>query len=216
MANNTWKTIEKIPGVVDYYFHRGRRPVTTSISKLLVFLHINPSHLTVFRFLLLVAFPPLWINNHYNIAVSFLAANILLDIVDGDLARILNTDSDKRKFEDVMVDNIMVIVLPLALIWQGIISGFLGGYYIFIATLSWWLSVVKRNLVSKSGWLFRAQASFLLFVARFCVITFLIFTYVLFGWDIFTATIITLSAILTLSSFYDYYRIVRVRREVKS
>jgi phosphatidylglycerophosphate synthase len=214
LINNIREVIEKIPSILDYYFHTGRKPITSTLGKLFILLHISPSHLTAFRFVLLIAFLPLWIYEHYNIAVSLLAANILLDIVDGDLARMLNTDSDIRKFEDVMVDNIMVIVLPLALIWQGLISGFLGGYYLFIVTLSWWLSVVKRNLVLNSKWIFRAQASFLLFFTRFCVVTFLMFAYVAFGWDVFKPTIITLSVIMTLTSAYDYYYIARMKLKI--
>jgi phosphatidylglycerophosphate synthase len=211
VINNISKAIERGASVVDYYFHESRKPITKLFSKIFISLHINQSHITAFRFVLLIAFLPLWIYEHYNVAITFLAINILLDIIDGDLARILNTDSDIRKFEDVMADNIMVVVLPLALIWQGLISGFLGGYYLFIVTLSWWLSVVKRNFVIKSNWLFRAQASFLLFVTRFCVVTLLMFIYVIFGVEIFSPAIITLSVILTLSSAYDYYQIIKAR-----
>jgi len=211
MISNISKSIEKRASIINYYFHETRKPITAPISKFFIFLHINQSHVTAFRLVLLIAFLPLWINEHYNVAIMLLAINIILDIVDGDLARILKTDSDIRKFQDVMVDNIMVVILPLALIWQGLVSGFLGAYYIFIVMLSWWFSVIKRNHSSKSVWLFRAQASFFLFITRFCIVTILVFLYVLFNIEVFSEAIITLSIILTLNTAYNYSQIIRLR-----
>ena len=214
MITNLWKTIDGFAHNVDSKFHEVRTPITTPICRFFIFLHMNHSHVTAIRFILLIAFLPLWINEHYYIAVLLLAINIILDIVDGDLARILSRDSDIRKFEDVMVDNTMVVVFPLALIWQGLIPGFLGAYYIFILTLSWWLSVIKRNEELQSNWLFRAQASSFLFITRFCIVTGLMFLYALFRVEVFSQAIITLSIILTISTVNDYCRIIRSRLRV--
>ena len=214
MITNLWKIIDGYAKNVNNKFHEARKPITTPICRFFIFLHMNQSHVTGFRFILLVAFLPLWINAYYHIAVLLLAINIILDIVDGDLARILGRDSDIRKFEDVMVDNTMVVIFPLALIWQGLISGVLGAYYMFIATLSWWLSVIKRNEVLQSNWLFRAQASSFLFLTRFCIVTGLMFLYALFKVEVFSQAIITLSLILTICAVNDYYHIIRSRLRV--
>ena len=214
MINKIWEINERFANNVDKKFHQFRRPVITPLCKFFIILHMNQSHVTAIRFIMLLAFLPIWISEHYGLASLLLAINIILDIADGDLARILKNDSDVRKFEDVMVDNIMVVILPLALIWQQLISGFLGSYYIFIVTLSWWLSVVNRNSVVRSKWLFRAQASPFLFITRFCVVTILIFLYGLFEIDIFTQAIIVLSIILTLNAVFDYYHIIRLKQKV--
>jgi phosphatidylglycerophosphate synthase len=209
------KTVEGFANNIDYKFHEIRKPITTPICKFFIMLHMKESHITATRFIILIAFLSLWIHEHYYIAISLLAINIMLDVVDGDLARILNTDSDVRKFEDVMVDNIAVVVFPLALIWQGLISGFLGAYYIFMMTLSWWLSVIRRNSILRSKWLFRAQASPFLFIARFCIVTFLMFLYALFKLDAFSPVMIAVSTILTLGAGYDYWYIIRSKPNVK-
>jgi hypothetical protein len=103
----------------------------------------------------------------------------------------------------------MVVVIPLALISKGQISGLLGGYYIFVLTFSWWLSVVKRNKIQRSAWLFRAQASSFLFFVRFCTIILLLFIFVLFQIDIFTEAILAISLILTIGAVIDYVRIIK-------
>jgi phosphatidylglycerophosphate synthase len=123
----------------------------------------------------------------------------------------LKTDSDLGKFEDVTVDNIMVIIFPLALIWQGLISGFLGAYYIYIVSLSWWLSVIRLNQREKTNWIIKPQASALLHFMRFWIITVLMFMYAFWRVDIFWETILILSIILSAISLYDYYQIIKVR-----
>ena len=211
MIKDLWKTVDKFASSIDSKFHENRKPITTPISRFFILLHMNQSHVTAIRFIMMIAFLPLWIYEHYQLAALLLAITILLDIVDGDLARILKTDSDLRKFEDVMADNIVVVIIPLALICQGLISGFLGAYYIFIVTLSWWLSAIKRNITTKSTGLFRAQASSFLFIIRFVVMPTLIFLYALFGVEVFSPTVITLSIILTLNTAKNYYHIIRSR-----
>lgn len=206
---NLYKNAGKLGNTIDKYFHQFREPVTIPTCKFLTLIHVKPSYITAIRLFILIAFLILWINELYQTAAILLAINILFDIIDGDLARFLKSDSDKRKFEDVTVDNVMVIILPLALIWQSTVSGFLGGYYIFIITLSWWLSVVRRNIGIQSEWLFKAQASSFLFTARFFIVTLLVFLYALFEVEIFSQTLIVLSVILTLNSVNDYLHIIK-------
>ena len=210
-ATRLWRVIEARSNAVDGAFHRLRQPVTRPVSRFFIKLHINQSVVTFLRFLMVIAFLPLWIYEHYYLAVLLLALNVFLDILDGDLARVLQQDSEIRKFEDVSVDNLVVVLLALALIGGGFVSGLVGAYYIFIATLSWWFSVVRRNQERRSAWLFHAQASSLLFLLRFCVVTILMFVYAFFQVDIFSFTLIVLSVILTLSALYDYWKITRAR-----
>ncbi|HEY95745.1 MAG TPA: hypothetical protein G4O15_12500 [Dehalococcoidia bacterium] len=209
MMKRIYKEIGKIGINIDKYFHLFRQPITLPICRFLTLLHIKPSYITTTRIPILIGFVVLWVYEQYHIAVILLAINIFLDIIDGDLARFLDADSEVRKFKDVTVDNIMVVALPLALIWQGTVSGFIGGYYIFIVTLSWWLSVVRRNIDIQSDWLFKAQASSFLFTARFFIVTLLVFLYVLFEVDVFSLTLIVLSVILTLNSINNYRHIVK-------
>jgi phosphatidylglycerophosphate synthase len=195
---------------LDRGFHEKREPVTTRISHVFISLGINDRHLTLARFLLALLFLPLWLSGFYQAAVTLLALNIILDVIDGDLARVLHTDSDVRKFLDVTVDNIVVILYPLALIWQGLISGFLGAYYIFVMTLSWWLSAIRRSTSVKSNWVFRAQATRLLFILRFVVLTVFMFVYAISGIDVFSSVVLFVSVCLTITSVYDFYHLMQI------
>ncbi len=167
MTNIIWRKIDKFGNTCYYTFRELRQPITGPVCKFLILLHINQSHVSLARIVILIAFLPIWINQNYYTAILLLAAYFFLDLIDGDLARALKTDSDLGKFEDVMSDNFMVVVFPLALIWQGLVPGFLGAYYIFVASLSWWLSVIRRNREVASDWLFRPEASGLLHFCRF-------------------------------------------------
>lgn len=203
--------IVKVVYYINSTFSRKRLLITIPICNLLKQFHINQSHISILRALVLVAFFLLWINHQYIIATFLLVLNFLLDLIDGDLARMLKTDSDLGKFEDVTVDNIMVIIFPLALIWQGLISGFLGAYYIYIVSLSWWLSVIRLNQREKTNWIIKPQAYALLHFMRFWIITVLMFMYAFWRVDIFWETILILSIILSAISLYDYYQIIKVR-----
>lgn len=211
MISVIWQAIDRFGNTCYYALRTFRQPVTRPICRLLIALRINQSHISVTRLIVLVGFLPLWINQYYWAAILLLATYFFLDFIDGDLARMLKRDSDLGKFEDSMSDNFMVVVLPLALIWQGLVLGALGAYYIFISSISWWLSVIRRNRRVISDWLFRPEASGFLHFSRFWVVTILIILYAFWRIDVFNATMVVLSIILTASSAYDYYQITKER-----
>lgn len=140
-----------------------------------------------------------------------LAAYFFMDWIDGDLSRALKHDSDLGKFEDVTIDNLMVITFPFVLIWQKLIPGFLGALYIFLATQAWWFSVIRRNLAWKSDWLLRALAGSLLHILRYWVVTILIVLYAIWRLDWFTPVLWMLSIMMALHLAYDYYQIIKNR-----
>jgi len=78
-----------------------RRPVTNGICDLLIRFHIKPWHVSLFRIVVLIGILPLWAFGYYFLALLALFINYLLDTLDGDLARILGSDSDLGKFEDI-------------------------------------------------------------------------------------------------------------------
>lgn len=205
----TWNVIDGCVNEIDTRFHEMRKPVTGLFSRFFMIFHMDNTHVTALRLVMIVAFLPIWISGHQNIAVILLAINVFLDMVDGDMARFQQKDSDVRKFEDITVDNILIVVIPLALIFSDLVPAILGAYYIFITTFSWWLSVMRRNLKQKSNWIFRAQASSFLFFMRFFVIILLVFLYALFEIEVFSTTVLVLSIILTLNTAFDYHQLVK-------
>jgi len=206
-----WQAIDGFGNACYRGFRALRQPLTGPVCRVLVRLHINQSHVSLLRIAVLAGFLLLWLAGQYYAAISALAVYFFLDMVDGDLARLLKTESDLGKFEDSMGDGIMVVVLPLALIGQGLVTGLLGAYYVFMATLSWWLSAIRRNIGKGSDWLFHPEASGLLHFTRFWVMTILVILYVLAGIDIFGTAMLALATVFTLSAAYDYYQLTRER-----
>ena len=196
---------------IDFGYKRIHPHVTIPVCRVLNRFHVRPSYITIIRIGLLLGFFLGWINNHYILSVLLLVIYGFFDIIDGELARLIGTDSDLRKFQDLMADNLMVVILPLALILHEQVSGFFGAYYIFIATLSWWLSVLKLNDPKESNWIIRAQASTLLHLLRFWIIPISIFLYAFFRIEIFSEIMIILSTILTTNSLYDYCMLIRIK-----
>jgi len=204
MISRLYGKAEAVANGIDTTLHRSRLPLTTLISKLFVKLHMNDRHVTAVRFVLVLAFLLFWMQEQYRIAALLLALNIVLDMVDGDFARLSNADSGLRSFVDVTVDNTEVVVYSLALIVKGLVSGVLGAYYVFVLTASWWLSATRRRHVLKWN---RLQASAFLFFTRFFVLIVLIFLYALFRVDVFEPAVIVVSIVLTLNAGYDFFRI---------
>ncbi len=206
MITRAYGTAEGIVSSIDRRLHDIRKPMTMLVAKVFIKLRMNDRHVTAVRFALVLVFFLFWIQTRYGIAAAFLALNILLDMVDGDFARLVKNDSDVRSFVDVTVDNTEVVIYSLALIVTGLVSGVLGAYYVFALTASWWLSATRRRHLLKRN---RLQASSFLFFARFFILILLMFLYALFSVEIFEPAIIVLSVVLTISAAYDFFRIPR-------
>jgi phosphatidylglycerophosphate synthase len=206
-----WGKVEAFGRWINTGFKQLRQPVTSPICSLLIKLGINQSHVSLFRVLLLLVFSLLWVNQEFPAAVITLALFFIVDWIDGDLSRALNHAGDLGKFEDVTIDNLMVVAFPLLLIYQKLIPGILGAIYVFLVTQSWWFSVIRRNAARQSNWLLRAQASSLLHILRFWVVTILMVQYAFWRLEWFTPVLFTLSILLALSLVFDYYQIIKNR-----
>jgi phosphatidylglycerophosphate synthase len=206
-----WGKFETFGKSCETKFKQVRRPITSPFCSLLMRWHINQSHVSLFRFFPLPCFALLWINQKYPGALIVLAVYFFLDWIDGDLAKALNNQSDLGKFEDLTIDNLMVVTFPFVLIWQNLVPGWLGALYIFLVTQSWWFSVLRRNADWKSDWLFRPSASALLHILRFWIVTIFMILYAIWRVDWFTPTLGVLSVMLVFNVVYDHYQIIKNR-----
>ncbi len=211
MALKIWDKFISFGTGFNICFKQWRRPFTTPICAFLIKMHINQTHVSLFRIPVLAVFILLWMDFNYTGALITLSAFFILDWIDGDLSRSLKHEGDLGKFEDLTVDNLMVVSFPFLLIWQNLVPGLLGALYIFLVTQSWWFSVIRRNSGWKSDWLFRSLASPFLHILRFWVVTILMILYALWRLDWFTTALWILSILMAFNVIWDYYQIIKNR-----
>ncbi|MCD4779962.1 MAG: CDP-alcohol phosphatidyltransferase family protein [Candidatus Omnitrophica bacterium] len=119
------------------------------LLKFLTACKVRPNHLTYLSLAFGVAFCFLFcleFKGAKSIAFGLLAIHVLLDGLDGPLARFTQTDSNKGSFTDSMVDQIVVALTTIALIYTGNIQVIPGGLYIFLYTMVVVFAMVRNSL----------------------------------------------------------------------
>lgn len=141
---------------------RGR--VCAPWLKMLTRLWITPDHLTVVSLLFGLAFAPLWFMQWQWLAVLSLCMHVLLDGIDGPLARFQNAASPRGSFTDSFCDQVVVSTVTTVLMvdppWVPIVAGaiFLVAYVGVLA-----ISIARNSLQIPYSWLVRPR--FFLFAA---------------------------------------------------
>jgi len=87
--NTAIKSLEDLRRVLVSVIRKLRWLVTSVICRFLIRLHINQTHLTVSRIVLLIIFYFAWVNSLFAAAFILMLAAWALDCVDGDLSRML-------------------------------------------------------------------------------------------------------------------------------
>ena len=131
-------------------------------------MRITPDMLTLLSGLCGIAFAPLWVLNQPWPALALLALHVLLDGLDGPLARHQNTASPRGSFTDTFTDQIVVTAVTVAWMVKHATAWTisLGATYIFLYTLVVAMAMVRNAMAVPYSWLVRP---------RFFVFTALIF-----------------------------------------
>ena len=126
------------------------------LLKLLAGCGVRPDHLTLASLLWGLAFCPLYF---WSPAVAFiaLALHVLLDGIDGPLARHLDVASRKGSFTDTMADQIVVVATTVTLMVAKTLGIPAGGLYIFLYTVVVALAMVRNALAIPYWWLVRPR-----------------------------------------------------------
>jgi phosphatidylglycerophosphate synthase len=134
--------------------------------------------------------------------------SVLLDLIDGPLARIMGIASDKGKFIDMLCDNLSFSIFVLGLMYAGLLSGVIGAALIYFMVLSKLLRSIHNSRHYKSNWKFKAVAGF---TPNFVVaLSYILFGILLVGGIEYLGYAYGLfSAILILDAGFFYVRIVR-------
>jgi phosphatidylglycerophosphate synthase len=117
---------------------------------------ITPNSLTALSFLAGVAFCPLWFVSHAAALVA-LALHVLLDGLDGPLARQLGTASRRGSFTDTLSDQSVVTAVTVTLIADRVIGVAPGGLYIFLYAVVVAFAMVRNVLAVPYSWVVRPR-----------------------------------------------------------
>lgn len=134
---------------------RGRwlRPLLEWLKRL----HVRPGHLTLISLLLGMAFCGVLIWGNALVALALLLFHVLMDGLDGPLARHLGTASNRGSFTDTMADQLVVSFSTLTLIHVGLAALWPGVMYLFLYTLVVVFAFVRNALAIPYSWLVRPR-----------------------------------------------------------
>ena len=168
------------------------------LLELLARCRVRPNNITFLSLLSGIAFCVLFSFNiplAKPIAFTMLALHVLLDGIDGPLARHLGTASNQGSFTDTTSDQLVVAFSTITLIYSGEIGIIPGGLYLFFYTLVVVFAMIRSSMDIPYSWLVRPRF--------FVYIWFIIEVYFLPGTIDYVLWLFTvLLAIKMLSGFY--------------
>jgi phosphatidylglycerophosphate synthase len=168
---------------------------------LLARLGIRPDDLTLVGLVSGLAFCPLWLwvgqpNWAKIAALAVLGLHLILDGLDGPLARHLRIDSRRGSFTDTLADQIVVTATTLTLMSApGVpLNVWVGGTYIFVYSLVVTFAMIRNSLGVPYSWLIRPR----IWVYGWIGIDALLLT----GWlNLFVGAVTAVLALKMLSGF---------------
>jgi phosphatidylglycerophosphate synthase len=134
---------------------RGRllRPLLIGLARL----GITPDHLTLLSLVSGLAFCPVFLWGRPVLAFGLLLAHVVLDGLDGPLARYLGRASSQGSFTDTMADQVVVTFSTVTLIYGGHAGIWAGGLYIFFYGLVVGFAMVRSAMRVPYSWLVRPR-----------------------------------------------------------
>ena len=137
-----------------------RGKILLPILKFLTFCKVRPNHLTYLSLVSGIAFCFIFCFEFKGakfISFVMLAIHVLLDGIDGPLARYTQTASNRGSFTDSMADQLVVAFTTIALIYAGNIRVIAGGLYLFLYTMVVVFAMVRNSLSIPYNWLVRPR-----------------------------------------------------------
>jgi phosphatidylglycerophosphate synthase len=134
---------------------RGRllRPVLVVLAKH----RVTPNHLTLLSLLTGLAFCPVFLWNFKVVALGLLLAHVLLDGLDGPLARLTQRASNRGSFTDTIADQVVVTFSTVTLIHAGYAGVWPGALYLFFYGVVVIFAMVRNALAIPYSWLVRPR-----------------------------------------------------------
>lgn len=134
---------------------RGRwlRPLLVALERT----GCRPGHVTLLSLLAGLAFCPVFLWSSQPVALGLLVLHVLLDGLDGPLARHLGRASNRGSFTDTMADQFVVTFSTLTLIHAGIASLWPGAMYLLFYTVVVLFAMARNAMAIPYSWLVRPR-----------------------------------------------------------
>ena len=133
-----------------------RDKIFAPITHVLAKLHIGADILSYSSVLILVGFL-LLIKSRPVLAFLFILANIILDAMDGVLARHTKTDSNSGAFTDIVCDHVSMFIVVTALLYYNFVMPLNVLVYIFLYVVLIVFTVVRNKLSISPKFVFRSK-----------------------------------------------------------
>jgi phosphatidylglycerophosphate synthase len=111
-----------------------RTKLFAPISSLLIKIGCSPHQLSLFGFFILSGFV-YFVPRNRLYALGFLLGHVIIDGMDGALARLQKTDGNEGAFSDIVIDLSAMVVFIITLIFYGILIPWIAAMYIYIYTI---------------------------------------------------------------------------------
>jgi phosphatidylglycerophosphate synthase len=125
---------------------------------------VTPDHLTLISLVFGLAAAALYSLNHV-VALGCLALHVVLDGIDGPLARRQQTASPRGSFTDTMADQTVVTAVSLALMASEALPVLPGGAYIVLYAVVALFAIARNALSRPYAWLARPRFLFYAWIA---------------------------------------------------
>jgi phosphatidylglycerophosphate synthase len=192
-----------------YWSYDLRNKILAPLLKLLSGMGITANHITFFRVVIFIVgvMYPLFVKGNLTLAVFvYFLGFMLLDTLDGSLARFNNSASDKGRFNDLYVDVLGYSVLIMGLAYLETVGTFILFYHVIIHGALYLISSVYKNENEKSDWIMKAEPN--LTYLKFIAMTF-IAVLVLFKVNVLDIVFIILNIWMTVLAFYYFIKLQR-------
>jgi phosphatidylglycerophosphate synthase len=129
------------------------RPLLAVLAKL----GVTPNHLTLLSLLAGLAFCPVFLWSSKIVAFGLMLTHVVLDGLDGPLARYTQRASNRGSFTDTAADQVVVAFSTLTLIHAGHAGAWAGGLYLFFYSLVVVFALVRNAMAIPYSWLVRPR-----------------------------------------------------------
>lgn len=133
-----------------------RAELLAPLLRVLSRLHVSPDHLTLLSLASGLAACPLFFVSEWA-ALFALAAHVVLDGVDGPLARYLGVASRRGSFTDTLADQAVVTATTVTLVQAGLVGLVSGVAYVYLYAVVVAFAMVRNAMHVPYSWLFRPR-----------------------------------------------------------
>ena len=134
-----------------------RARLLTPLMRILAGVGVAPNQLTLLSLLTGLAFCPIFLWRSKMAAFGLLLAHVLLDGLDGPLARFTQRASNRGSFTDTTADQVVVAFSTVTLIHAGYAGAWPGGLYLFFYCMVVIFAMVRNALAIPYSWLVRPR-----------------------------------------------------------